>query len=280
MKSFVSTESHLSSLGCLTHILGLGASDDMLRYFRHFIWVPLHSPLFSVALLLALLGAGSAAGGINLKACGGQRHLAWLCMDVSVDLSLPPWQERNNERGPDGCAGLGVACKFYFYYIGPQENRANQRWHQQLFAFWPVLEYTWGQQTIKAIDIDKERTMCPASSLPSKSGSMGIVSALKCTSFFQVSEGPPLRLWRATIEVPAMPEEILKRLLKEQHLWDVDLLDSKVIEILDSQTEIYQYVQNSMAPHPARDYVVLRWELPDWLLWQGRAYVSLNVIRW
>ncbi|XP_006893622.1 PREDICTED: rho GTPase-activating protein 7 isoform X1 [Elephantulus edwardii] len=77
-------------------------------------------------------------------------------------------------------------------------------------------------------------------------------------SFKKVSEGPPLRLWRSTIEVPATPEEILKRLLKEQHLWDVDLLDAKVIEILDSQTEIYQYVQNSMAPHPARDYVVLR----------------------
>ncbi|XP_055969831.1 rho GTPase-activating protein 7 isoform X1 [Sorex fumeus] len=77
-------------------------------------------------------------------------------------------------------------------------------------------------------------------------------------SYKKVSEGPPLRLWRATIEVLATPEEILKRLLKEQHLWDVDLLDSKVIEILDSQTEVYQYVQNSMAPHPARDYVVLR----------------------
>ncbi|XP_012881832.1 PREDICTED: rho GTPase-activating protein 7 isoform X1 [Dipodomys ordii] len=77
-------------------------------------------------------------------------------------------------------------------------------------------------------------------------------------SYKKVSEGPPLRLWRSTIEVPATPDEILKRLLKEQHLWDVDLLDSKVIEILDSQTEIYQYVQNSMAPHPARDYVVLR----------------------
>ncbi|XP_004592737.2 rho GTPase-activating protein 7 isoform X2 [Ochotona princeps] len=77
-------------------------------------------------------------------------------------------------------------------------------------------------------------------------------------SYKKVSEGPPLRLWRATIEVPATPEDILKRLLKEQHLWDVDLLDSKVIEILDSQTEIYQFVQNSMAPHPARDFVVLR----------------------
>lgn len=77
-------------------------------------------------------------------------------------------------------------------------------------------------------------------------------------SYKKVSEGPPLRLWRSTIEVPAAPEEVLRRLLKEQHLWDVDLLDSKVIETLDSQTEIYQYVQNSMAPHPARDYVVLR----------------------
>lgn len=102
------------------------------------------------------------------------------------------------------------------------------------------------------------RTTYPASSLPSETRCVGIVSALTSTSSFQVSEGPPLRLWRATIEVPASPEEILKRLLKEQHLWDVDLLDSKVIEILDSRTEIYQYVQNSMAPHPARDYVVLR----------------------
>ncbi|KYO46035.1 hypothetical protein Y1Q_0021618 [Alligator mississippiensis] len=77
-------------------------------------------------------------------------------------------------------------------------------------------------------------------------------------AYKKVSNGPPLRLWKSTIEVPAMPEEILNRLLKEQHLWDEDLLDSKVIETLDSQTDIYQYVQNSMAPHPARDFVVLR----------------------
>ncbi|XP_014346376.1 rho GTPase-activating protein 7 isoform X2 [Latimeria chalumnae] len=74
----------------------------------------------------------------------------------------------------------------------------------------------------------------------------------------KVCEGPPLRLWKATIEIPAVPEDVLSRMLREQHLWDEDLLDSKVIESLDSQTEIYQYMQNSMAPHPARDYVVLR----------------------
>lgn len=77
-----------------------------------------------------------------------------------------------------------------------------------------------------------------------------------------------------------MPEDILKRLLKEQHLWDVDLLDAKVIETLDSQTEVYQYVQNSMAPHPARDYVVLRWGLPDGSSGHRSACVALNVTRW
>lgn len=77
-------------------------------------------------------------------------------------------------------------------------------------------------------------------------------------AYKKACEGPPLRLWKTTIEIAATPEEVLNRLLKEQHLWDEDLIDSKVIEPLDSQTDIYQYVQNSMAPHPARDFVVLR----------------------
>ncbi|XP_048797095.1 rho GTPase-activating protein 7 isoform X3 [Lagopus muta] len=77
-------------------------------------------------------------------------------------------------------------------------------------------------------------------------------------AYKKACEGPPLRLWKTTIEIAATPEEVLNRLLKEQHLWDEDLIDSKVIEPLDSQTDIYQYVQNSMAPHPARDFVILR----------------------
>ncbi|KAM4809384.1 rho GTPase-activating protein 7 isoform 2-T2 [Rhinophrynus dorsalis] len=80
----------------------------------------------------------------------------------------------------------------------------------------------------------------------------------ECKKLFQVCEGPPLRMWKSTIEIPSQPEDVLHRLLKEQHLWDEDLLDSKVIESLDDQTDIYQYVQNNMAPHPARDFVVLR----------------------
>ncbi|KAM3940715.1 rho GTPase-activating protein 7 isoform 2-T3 [Leptodactylus fuscus] len=77
-------------------------------------------------------------------------------------------------------------------------------------------------------------------------------------AYKKIPDGPPLRMWKSTIEIAAQPESVLQRLLKEQHMWDEDLLDSKVIETLDEQTDIYQYVQNNMAPHPARDFVVLR----------------------
>ncbi|XP_073464407.1 rho GTPase-activating protein 7 isoform X2 [Aquarana catesbeiana] len=77
-------------------------------------------------------------------------------------------------------------------------------------------------------------------------------------AYKKVPDGPPLRLWKSTIEIAAQPEDVFQRLLREQHLWDEDLLDSKVVETLDEHTDIYQYVQNNMAPHPARDFVVLR----------------------
>ncbi|XP_076001317.1 rho GTPase-activating protein 7 isoform X2 [Genypterus blacodes] len=74
----------------------------------------------------------------------------------------------------------------------------------------------------------------------------------------KVHDGFPLRLWKVTVEVPASPEEILMRLLREQGHWDEDLLESRVVETLDERTEIYQYVRNTMAPHPTRDHLVLR----------------------
>lgn len=76
--------------------------------------------------------------------------------------------------------------------------------------------------------------------------------------FLQVHDGYPLRLWKVMVEVPATPEEVLTRVLREQGHWDEDLLESRVVETLDDRTEVYQYVRNSMAPHPTRDHVVLR----------------------
>nr|XP_006630047.1 PREDICTED: rho GTPase-activating protein 7 isoform X2 [Lepisosteus oculatus] len=82
-------------------------------------------------------------------------------------------------------------------------------------------------------------------------------------SYKKVSDGFPLRLWRASVEIPAAPEDVLNRVLREQHQWDEDLLDCKAVESLDQQTEVYQYVRTSMAPHPPLDHVVLRTWVTD-----------------
>lgn len=60
------------------------------------------------------------------------------------------------------------------------------------------------------------------------------------------------------MDVPASAEDVLQRILREQERWDEDLLESRIVETLDHNTEVYQYVRNSMPPHPPRDHVVLR----------------------
>lgn len=77
-------------------------------------------------------------------------------------------------------------------------------------------------------------------------------------AFKKVGDGNPLKLWKAAVEVEAPPAVVLNRVLRERHLWDEDFVQWKVVETLDRQTEVYQYVLNSMAPHPSRDFVVLR----------------------
>ncbi|KAM7412794.1 hypothetical protein PAMA_020261 [Pampus argenteus] len=74
----------------------------------------------------------------------------------------------------------------------------------------------------------------------------------------KVGDGNPLRRWRVSVEVEAPPSVVLNRVLRERHLWDVDLLQWKVCETLDKQTEVFQYVLSRMPPHPSRDFVVLR----------------------
>lgn len=61
------------------------------------------------------------------------------------------------------------------------------------------------------------------------------------------------------MEVEAPPSVVLNRLLRERHLWDDDFSQAKVIETINNQTEVYQYVVDSMAPHPSKDFVVLRY---------------------
>uniref|UniRef100_A0A9J7YXD7 StAR related lipid transfer domain containing 13b n=1 Tax=Cyprinus carpio carpio TaxID=630221 RepID=A0A9J7YXD7_CYPCA len=82
-------------------------------------------------------------------------------------------------------------------------------------------------------------------------------------SYKKVGDGNPLRRWRVSVEVEAPPSVVLNRVLRERHLWDVDLMNWKVCEVLDRQTEVFQYVLNCMPPHPSRDFVVLRWVQTD-----------------
>uniref|UniRef100_A0A671NRM2 StAR-related lipid transfer (START) domain containing 13b n=1 Tax=Sinocyclocheilus anshuiensis TaxID=1608454 RepID=A0A671NRM2_9TELE len=77
-------------------------------------------------------------------------------------------------------------------------------------------------------------------------------------SYKKVGDGNPLRSWRVSVEVEAPPSVVLNRVLRERRLWDVDLMNWKVCEVLDRQTEVFQFVLNCMPPHPSRDFVVLR----------------------
>ncbi|XP_068123157.1 stAR-related lipid transfer protein 13 isoform X2 [Hyperolius riggenbachi] len=77
-------------------------------------------------------------------------------------------------------------------------------------------------------------------------------------AYRKVGDGNPLRVWKVSVELEAPPSVVLNRLLRERHLWDDDFLQGKIIESVDNQTEVYQYVTNSMAPHPSKDFVVLR----------------------
>ncbi|XP_037123479.1 stAR-related lipid transfer protein 13 isoform X2 [Syngnathus acus] len=76
--------------------------------------------------------------------------------------------------------------------------------------------------------------------------------------FQKAGDGNPLRRWRVSVEVEAPPSVVLNRVLRERHLWDPDLLQWKVCDTLDKQTEVFQHVLNRMPPHPSRDFVVLR----------------------
>ncbi|XP_075691761.1 stAR-related lipid transfer protein 8 [Rhinoderma darwinii] len=74
----------------------------------------------------------------------------------------------------------------------------------------------------------------------------------------KVGDGNPLRQWKVSAEVEAPPSSLLHRVLRERHLWDDDLLQGKVVESLDQNTDLFHYVTDSMAPHPRRQFLVLR----------------------
>ena len=91
----------------------------------------------------------------------------------------------------------------------------------------------------------------------------GWVSVTSCgadvdVAYKKVGDGHPLRLWKCGVEVAAPPVDVVERLLRERHLWDDDMIKWRVVQRLDNETEVFQYVVNVMVPHPARDFCELR----------------------
>jgi deleted in liver cancer protein len=67
-----------------------------------------------------------------------------------------------------------------------------------------------------------------------------------------------LRLWKLSVEIDASPIEVLNKILKCRAEWDDDMLESRIVETLNSQTDIFQYVMHLMAPQLSRDFCELR----------------------
>ncbi|XP_070502714.1 rho GTPase-activating protein 7 isoform X3 [Chironomus tepperi] len=77
----------------------------------------------------------------------------------------------------------------------------------------------------------------------------------------KVGDGHPLKLWKCVTEVDANPITIMSRITKERHLWDKQLLKMRVIEQLDSSSDVFQYACSS--GHIVTDYCVLRTSCTD-----------------
>lgn len=77
-------------------------------------------------------------------------------------------------------------------------------------------------------------------------------------AYKKVRDGHPLRLWRVCTEVEAPPKELLYRVLRERHIWDTSLIRSKIVQRLDNNAELFQFVTNGFGPLPQKDFCVIR----------------------
>jgi hypothetical protein len=77
-------------------------------------------------------------------------------------------------------------------------------------------------------------------------------------SWQKVGDGLPLKLWKVTVDVPAPPHQVFKRLWNEQALWDSTLDQRRVVAEPDMHTQIYQFSTQPTPTHASRDYCILR----------------------
>ncbi|XP_065567660.1 rho GTPase-activating protein 7-like isoform X3 [Artemia franciscana] len=65
-------------------------------------------------------------------------------------------------------------------------------------------------------------------------------------TYKKVGDGHALRMWRAGLHIPAPPSEILSRLLYQRHLFDGNAAAWRMIEKLDSDSDVTQFVSTGL----------------------------------
>lgn len=74
----------------------------------------------------------------------------------------------------------------------------------------------------------------------------------------KITDDHPLRLWKLVTEVEAPPKQVLKRILWERASWDKDLSEERSLLKLDTNIEVYTYVDKMIDPLPDRNFCVVR----------------------
>ncbi|XP_078787029.1 stAR-related lipid transfer protein 13 isoform X2 [Oryzias latipes] len=82
----------------------------------------------------------------------------------------------------------------------------------------------------------------------------------------------PLRLWRGSVEVDAPHRDVLRRLLREQPLWEPHLLRAAVVQTLSQDTKVYHFILRGRGPRPPQEHLLLRTWQDDPL--SGPLYLS------
>lgn len=77
-------------------------------------------------------------------------------------------------------------------------------------------------------------------------------------TYKKVADEYPLRLWRVCADIDAPPTEVLRRVLRERHIWDPELHSAKIVSQIDKKTEVFQYVRRNISPLPNEEYCVVR----------------------
>ncbi|XP_039633567.1 rho GTPase-activating protein 7 isoform X2 [Perca fluviatilis] len=79
-------------------------------------------------------------------------------------------------------------------------------------------------------------------------------------AFKKMDDGCPLWMWRGSTEVDAPQKELLRRLLREQEMWEGNLHHAAVIQTLSKDTEVYRYLLqgHGLGFWPPQEHLLLR----------------------